>query len=97
MTGVLGMSELLLASPLDPQQRGYTQSIRHAGEHLLHLVNDALDLAADRVRRLEQQSQSFALNGPAAGSGGADGPAGCTEGPALRPRQPAAAGPAGDR
>lgn len=63
MTGVMGMSELLLASPLDPQQRGYTQSIRNAGEHLLHLVNDALDLARIESGRLELQSRPFALNG----------------------------------
>ncbi|WMJ71403.1 hybrid sensor histidine kinase/response regulator [Stenotrophomonas sp. 24(2023)] len=63
MTGVMGMSELLLASPLDAQQRGYTQSIRHAGEHLLHLVNDALDLARIESGRLELQSGPFALAG----------------------------------
>lgn len=61
MTGVLGMSELLLSSPLNPQQRGYTESIRHAGEHLLHLVNDALDLARIESGRLQLQNQPFPL------------------------------------
>ncbi|WNH47828.1 ATP-binding protein [Stenotrophomonas aracearum] len=63
MTGVLGMSELLLGSPLSPQQRSYTESIRHAGEHLLHLVNDALDLARIESGRLQLQNQPFALQG----------------------------------
>ena len=61
MTGVLGMSELLLSSPLNPQQRSYTESIQHAGEHLLHLVNDALDLARIESGRLELQAQPFHL------------------------------------
>ncbi|MDX5514491.1 ATP-binding protein [Stenotrophomonas sp. RG-453] len=64
MTGVLGMSELLLSSPLNPKQRGYTESIRHAGEHLLHLVNDALDLARIESGRLELQAQPFQLQRP---------------------------------
>jgi signal transduction histidine kinase/CheY-like chemotaxis protein len=55
LTGVLGMSELLLASPLPPQQRGYASSIQQAGEHLLRLVNDALDLARIEAGKLELQ------------------------------------------
>lgn len=61
MTGVLGMAELLLDSPLDVRQKGYTESIRRAGEHLLLLVNDALDLARIESGRLELQSRPFRL------------------------------------
>lgn len=61
MTGVLGMSELLLGTTLDSRQRGYTQSIQHAGEHLLRLVNDALDLARIEADRLELADSVFDL------------------------------------
>lgn len=61
MTGVLGMSELLLKTSLDSQQRGYTESIRRAGAHLLRLVNDALDLARIESGRLELDLQPFSV------------------------------------
>ncbi|HZV24513.1 MAG TPA: ATP-binding protein, partial [Luteimonas sp.] len=59
MTGVLGMSELLLAMPLPALQRGYAESIRGAGQHLLRLVDDALDLARIEAGRLELVEADF--------------------------------------
>ncbi|MCE4370259.1 ATP-binding protein [Xanthomonas hortorum pv. hederae] len=59
MTGVLGMSELLLATPLDAKQRSHVDAIRKAGAHLLRLVNDALDLARIEAGKLELVQQPF--------------------------------------
>lgn len=61
MTGVLGMSELLLGTQMDAQQRGYAEAIHSAGEHLLRLVNDALDLARIESGRLELADGVFDL------------------------------------
>ena len=61
MAGVLGMSELLLASGLDPRQRGQVDAIHRAGNHLLRLVNDALDLARIEAGRLELLEADFTL------------------------------------
>ncbi len=62
MTGVLGMSELLLSTSLDTNQQGQVRSIRRAGEHLLRLVNDALDLARIEAGRLELEVVDFDLD-----------------------------------
>lgn len=62
MTGVLGMSELLLSTSLDKDQQGQVRSIRRAGEHLLRLVNDALDLARIEAGRLELEVIDFDLD-----------------------------------
>src|SRR5699024_3824686 len=51
--------EVLLRTPLDDRQRGYTESIRGAGDHLMRLVNDALDLARIEAGRLELDPQPF--------------------------------------
>lgn len=61
MTGVLGMAELLQGTPLDARQHGHVDAIRRAGEHLLRLVNDALDMARIEAGRLELVSAPFAL------------------------------------
>ena len=53
MTGVLGMTELLLRTQLDAPQRGYADAIHSSGRMLLRLVNDSLDLARIEAGKLE--------------------------------------------
>lgn len=53
MTGVMGMAELLLNTPLSPQQHDYTQAMQRSGGMLMKLLNDSLDLARIEAGRLE--------------------------------------------
>ena len=62
MTGVLGMAELLLRSPLDGGQRRYAEAIQNSGRVLLRLVNDSLDLARIEAGRLELEEVAFDLH-----------------------------------
>jgi signal transduction histidine kinase/streptogramin lyase/ActR/RegA family two-component response regulator len=59
MTGVMGMAELLLSTPLNPLQHDYTQAMQRSGTMLLKLLNDALDLARIEAGKLELEPSAF--------------------------------------
>ncbi|MFD2246883.1 ATP-binding protein [Pontibacter ruber] len=58
---VLGFSEQLRHTPLQPQQQEHLQAISSAGEHLLHIVNDVLDLSKIEAGKLSIEAAPFSL------------------------------------
>jgi len=61
MTGVLGMTELLLDAPLEPLQRSRAEAIQRSGELMLRLLNDLLDLARIEAGKLALLPAPFDL------------------------------------
>lgn len=61
MAGLLGMNELLLDTPLDARQRHFAGSIRRAGNHMLTLVNDLLDLSRIEAGQLVLEPHALDL------------------------------------
>ena len=61
MNGVLGMTGLLLDSPLNAEQRGYVKTIRSSGEALISVINDILDFSKIEARKLHLESINFDL------------------------------------
>ncbi|AUX20828.1 histidine kinase [Sorangium cellulosum] len=54
LNGIIGYSELLQRSrSLGAEERRFVDIVRQSGFHLLHLINDVLDLAKIEARRLE--------------------------------------------
>jgi len=62
MTGVLGMTELLLRTSLDGAQRDYAHAIQTSGQMMLRMVNDSLDLARIEAGKLELESRPCDLH-----------------------------------
>ena len=56
MTGVLSVTELLTQTPLDADQRQLVQTLLDAGEVLVTLINDLLDLSKVEAGRLRVES-----------------------------------------
>ncbi|MBE1158901.1 response regulator [Dyella sp. 7MK23] len=59
MTGVIGMAELLLSTPLNETQREYAESMQRASNVLLKLLNDALDMARIEAGKLVLEPAPF--------------------------------------
>ncbi len=61
MNGVIGMTGLLLDTPLNPEQRRYTQTIQSSAEHLLTVLNAVLDFSKIEANAIDLESIPFVL------------------------------------
>ncbi len=59
MNGVVGMTGLLLDTPLSSEQREYAETVRSCGQALLTLINDILDFSKIEAGRLEIETLDF--------------------------------------
>jgi signal transduction histidine kinase/CheY-like chemotaxis protein len=61
MNGVMGMTELLLQTPLNDEQRTYAEQVEQSGEHMLTIINDILDISQIETGRVELEVDEFDL------------------------------------
>jgi len=59
MTGILGMCDLLLATPQTPDQKTVTETLERSARSFLEMLNDLLDLAKIEAGRMSLDVRDF--------------------------------------
>src|SRR5436190_17117805 len=61
LNGILGMTGLLLDTPLQPEQATYAKAVRTSGETLHSLIEEILDFSKVEAGKLDLEARPFGL------------------------------------
>ncbi|MFP5213601.1 MAG: PAS domain S-box protein, partial [Acidobacteriota bacterium] len=62
MNGVIGMTELILSTSLNREQREYAEAIRNSAQALMRIINDILDYSKIEAGKLDMEIVDFDLS-----------------------------------